>query len=309
MGSSWISNHVPTSEVDLREHSGRVGAVDALNWVTIFATGVRQNVARQVWTDSEGNNVSHVIGVLRGIRKYIRAEIPLIFVYDGRFSSEIRQMTDPRRSTEEVPYPQTDFYKMSLARVLDALGIPCVMDYPFDGDAGAAVLNRDGYADFVLSNDWDPLLFGAEIQIRNFTGQGKEDLVNRRALEQETGFSRRELIDIAFLVGTDYNDGLHNVSSESAMDALKMYGSLEAVYDQRDDKLPEIVDDLREIFFEPPSFEGINSRLLNNPPVPNPDLSAVEALMKEYEIPPEYIDQELSELERAMNHNNSLNKL
>ncbi len=305
MGSSWISDHVPTSKVDLSNHSGRVGAVDALNWVTIFATGVRKNTKRGVWTDSNGNNVSHVIGVLRGIRKYIRAEIPLIFVYDGKFSSDIRQMTDPRRSHENTPYPQTEFYKMSLARVWDALGIPCVMDYPFDGDAGAAVLNREGYADFVLSNDWDPLLFGAEIQIRNFTGRGKEELVNRRALEEETGLSRKELIDVAFLVGTDYNDGLHNVSAESAFDALSMYGSLEAVYDQRGEDLPEIVDDLREMFFDPPSFEGINSTLLNDPPAPNPDLSAVEALMKEYEIPSQNINQELSALEQAMTHNSS----
>lgn len=307
MGADWIGDYAPVSEIDLRNHSQRVGAVDALNWVTTFATGVENGASSQVCRDSEGRSVSHILGALSGIRKYIRAEIPLIFVYDGKISSEIRQMTDPNRSTKDTPYPQTKFYKRSLTQVLDALGIPSVMDYPFDGDAGAAMLNSEGYADFVLSDDWDPLLFGAETQIRNFTGRDPEELVHRRALEQETGCSREELIDVAIIVGTDYNDGLRNMSAASAFDALSMYGSLEAVYDRRTEDLPEIVDDLRELFLQPPSFEGVNSTLLENPPIPNPDLSHLKTLMEEYEIPSERISEEISALERTMDRSSDPN--
>jgi hypothetical protein len=40
MGADWIGDYAPISEIDLRNHSKRVGAVDALSWVTTFATGV-----------------------------------------------------------------------------------------------------------------------------------------------------------------------------------------------------------------------------------------------------------------------------
>ncbi|WP_265112039.1 hypothetical protein [Halosolutus halophilus] len=306
MGAPWIERFAPTSEIQLTKHSGRVGAVDALNWVTKMATGVQSNVPSHMWSNSNGNGVAHVIGTISGVRKYIRSDIPLIFIYDGEFSSSVRQMTDPGRSTEATPYPQSRFFKESTAKILDALGIPFIKDYPFDGEAGAAVLNRDGYADFVLSNDWDTLLFGAEVQIRDFTGQGSEVLANRRALEAETGFSQKELVDIAILVGTDYNDGLQNVSAESAMDALEMYGSLEAVYDRVDDPMPEIVDDLRDLFLDPPCFEGIDSALLNDPPIPSPNLDTVEALLAEYGVPSQFINRELDYLERAVTHAESV---
>jgi len=302
MGAPWVGQFAPTSDIQLTKHSGRVGAVDALNWVTEMSKGVQSNVPYHIWSNSDGNSVPHVIGTISGIRKYIRAEIPLIFVYDGEFSSSIRQITDPGRSTEDTPYPQNKFFKKSLARVLDALGVPFIKEYPFDGEAGAAVLDRDGYADFVLSNDWDALLFGAETQIRNFTGQGPEVLANRRALEAETGFSQAELVDVAILVGTDYNDGLQNVSAKSAMDALEMYGSIENIYERVSDPIPDIVDDLREMFLDPPSFDRVNSPLLDDPPTPRPKLDTVEALLTEYEVPSQFIDRELYHLERAMSH-------
>ncbi|WP_170831014.1 PIN domain-containing protein [Natronobacterium texcoconense] len=214
-------------------------------------------------------------------------------------------MTDPERSTEDTPYPQNEFFRESMAKTLDALDIPFVKEYPFDGEAGAAMLNREGYADFVLSDDWDALLYGAEIQIRGFTGQGPEELINRRALEAETEFSRRDLIDIAILVGTDYNDGLQNVSAESAMDALEMYGSLEAVYDRVNDRMPEIIYDLRDLYLDPPSFDGANLPILTDPPTPTPKLDTIESLLTEYEVPPQLIEQELSHLERALAHSKS----
>lgn len=307
MGASWVGHFTPTSEIQITEHSGRVGAVDALNWVTKVTTGVKSGVPYQVWSHSSGESVAHVIGTLRGVRKYIRSDIPLIFVFDGEFSSAVRQMTDPHRSTESTPYPQNEFFRESMARVLDALGIPFTMGYPFDGEAGAAVLNREDYADFVLSNDWDTLLFGAEVQVLNFTGQGSEKLANLRALEVETGFSRSELVDIAILVGTDYNDGLQNVSAASAMDAIEMYGSLEAVYSRVDDPIPDIVDDLRDMFLNPPSFDGVDSPLLENPPVPKPDLNALETLLEKYEIPPEHINRELYHLKRSVDKTGSNN--
>ena len=300
MGAPWVGRYTPTSKIQITEHSGRVGAVDALNWVTIMAEGVKSNVPHQVWLHSNGKSVAHVIGTLKGIRKYIRSDIPLIFVFDGKFSSELRQMTDPNRSTENIPYPQDEFFKESFAKILDALGIPLIMKYPYDGEAGAAVLNRDNYVDFVLSNDWDTLLFGAEIQVQNFSGQGSEVLANRRALEIETGFSRAELVDIAILVGTDYNDGLQNVSAASAMDAIKMYGSVEAVYDRVDDPMPDIVDDVRDMYLNPPSFDGVDSPLLDNPPVPKPDLGSVRKILEEYQMPSKFIERELICLKRAV---------
>lgn len=296
--AAWVGRFAPVSEIDITNHSGRVAAVDALNWVTQLSTGVQSGTA-DTYIRSDGRNVAHVLGTIRGVRKYVRAAVPLVFVFDGAFSAEIRQWTDPNRQSDETPYPQQEFFQRSLQRTLDGLGVPYV-EYPFDGEAGAASLNRCGYADFVLSNDWDALLYGAEVLVRNFTGSDPEELANLRGLLAEHGITREELIDIAIVVGTEYNDGLNGISAESALDGLRMYGSLEELQARADGSLLDPLDELRELMRDPPPIDPRECGLPEPAPPPDPRLEALERALRDCEVPPPLIDEELRHLERAV---------
>ena len=51
------------------------------------------------------------------------------------------------------------------------------------------------------------------------------------------GISREQLIDIAILVGTDYNEKMPGIGPKTALKLVKQYGSLEKIEDAKNMKL------------------------------------------------------------------------
>lgn len=299
MGSEWLGRFAPSSEIELDAHSGRTCAVDALNWITVYGSGFRNGNSTRIYSGSGEDDVSHVLGTIRGIRRFFHTDITPVFVFDGKFASECRQLTDPNRTSDETPYPQTAFYRESIAKTLSALDIPYIW-YPIDGEAGAAELNRMGYVDFTLSNDWDALLFGAETLVREYTNSEPTQLINLGGVLAELELTREELVNIALVVGTDYNDGLHGISAESALDGLRMYGSIDELEARADDSFPPVIDDLRDLLLNPPPIDLEEFGLPTSLPEPEPDIDALRHVLAEYKVPSGFVDSELYYLENVL---------
>ena len=122
--------------------------------------------------------------------------------------------------------------------LLRLLGIPTVKA-PSEGEAQAAHMARAGRVWAAASKDYDTLLFGAPRLLR-FTISGKEFLPSRgtfRPLTPELltlddelsrwGITRQGLIDLAILVGTDFNNGVHGIGPKKALALVQRHGSIE----------------------------------------------------------------------------------
>jgi flap endonuclease-1 len=90
------------------------------------------------------------------------------------------------------------------------------------------------------SQDYDSLLFGSPRLVRNLTITGKRKLPGKReyvTVEPEEimlgrvlerlGISREQLVEVAVLVGTDFNEGVKGVGPKRALQLIKTYGGLE----------------------------------------------------------------------------------
>jgi len=97
------------------------------------------------------------------------------------------------------------------------MGLP-VVQAPGEGEAQAVHMVVQGKARYVVSQDYDSLLFGAPRLVRNLTISGRRRLhgrsitVNPEALILSDiisglGISREELIEVGILCGTDFNPG------------------------------------------------------------------------------------------------------
>ena len=123
-------------------------------------------------------------------------------------------------------------------------------------------MKRKVYA--VASQDYDSLLFGAPILVRNINITGKRKLpgktfyveVKPEVIELEKnlkrlGINREQLIDIALLVGTDYNEGVKGIGPKKALSLIRKYGELEKLPESIRRKVPPDYEDIRRIFLEP----------------------------------------------------------
>ncbi|RCV64213.1 flap endonuclease-1 [Methanophagales archaeon] len=247
-----IREIVELRETNLGDLSGKIVAVDAYNTLYQFLSIIRQPDGTPL-ADSSGRTTSHLSGLIYRTTNLMEAGLKLVFVFDGKPSklkadvikarSERREAAMQKWEEAKVLFPKDAFKYAQASTRIDAtivadaktlltfMGIPYVQA-PSEGEAQAAYMAQNGDAELVSSQDYDSLLFGAPITIRNLSSPRKKaklELVELKALENTQGIIREELIDIAILVGTDFNEGIKGVGVKRARKLIKKHRCIENI--------------------------------------------------------------------------------
>src|SRR5207253_5737480 len=124
-------------------------------------------------------------------------------------------------------------------RLLSLIGIPW-REALEDGEAQARLMAPKGDVWAVGSKDYDCLLFGAPILARYLTLTGREYLPSKKTSRplipelvklaenlQTLGISREQLVDLALLVGTDFNEGVMGIGPKKGLALIRKYGVAE----------------------------------------------------------------------------------
>jgi flap endonuclease-1 len=273
-------------QLTLEDLKGRSLAVDANNTLYQFLALIRMRDGR-AFTDSSGHVTSHLIGLLlRTSRLMADYDIRPVFVFDGK-PPELKMRTlHERRSYRErarkeweeavqredlatawskavrmdsLTQPMQDDAK----KLLELLGIPSVQA-PEEAEAQAAYMAAQGDVWAANSRDYDSILFGSPRLVRYVTISGQEflpsrgiarplipELIELEELLKHLEVTREQLIDMAILIGTDFNKGAKGVGPKTAHKLIKQYQSLEALPDWYRSLLSESLDQVREIFMKP----------------------------------------------------------
>jgi flap endonuclease-1 len=150
--------------------------------------------------------------------------------------------------------------------LLRLMGVPTVQA-PSEGEAQAAHMAATSSAIWAAaSKDYDSLLFGAPRLVRFLTISGKEFLPSRgtfRPIVPETivlatlldgwGIDREGLVDLAMLVGTDFNEGIKGIGPKKALTLVQQHRRIEHMPDAIRQALgePAALDEVRHIFLNP----------------------------------------------------------
>ena len=239
------------------------------------------------FTDSSGHVTSHLIGLLlRTTRLIADFDIRPVFVFDGKPPPEKMQTIAGRRSAREKAKRDwkaavergdystawskavrmdslTQEMQQDAKRVLTLLGISTVQA-PQEGEAQAAHMARRGDVWAANSRDFDSVLFGAPRLVRYVTISGKEylpsrgtsrpltpELIDLRTLLDKLHVTLEQLVDLAILVGTDFNEGVRGIGPKTALKLVKTHGALEKLPAGLKDSLPPNLERLRGLFLSP----------------------------------------------------------
>jgi flap endonuclease-1 len=245
-----IAELVEPQEVRLDALAGKIVAIDAYNTLYQFLSIIRQPDGTPL-QDSAGRVTSHLSGLIYRMTNLMEKGIKPVFVFDGK-PSELKtevirarseRRMDASRKWEEakVLAPEEALkYAKASSRISDTivadaktllsyLGIPCVQA-PAEGEAQAAYMVKRGDAELVSSQDYDCLLFGAPVMIRNLSAprrKAQPELISFHALAEKHGITREELVDIAILIGTDFNPGIKGIGVKRALKLIKEHHSIE----------------------------------------------------------------------------------
>ena len=263
---------VSPEEISLKDLEGRTVAIDAYNTIYQFLSGIRQRDGSPLM-DQNGNVTSHLSGILYRTASIVDKGIKPIYVFDGDSSEHKAKTLEQRRAIKEEAMEKWEEAKAagnieearkfairtsrmspyileSSKKLLEYMGIPYVQAEG-EGEAQGAYMVEQGDAWAVASQDYDCLLFGAPRIVRNLTLSG--GLSNLEYLElqkvlEDIDLTREQLIDVALMVGTDFNEGLHGIGAKTGLKLIRN-NTLEDILVQKG--ITEVnvePDELRDIF-------------------------------------------------------------
>jgi flap endonuclease-1 len=278
---------VEARRVAIDDLAGKRVAIDGHNILYQFLSIIRSRQGDPL-RDREGRVTSHLSGLIYRNSRLIEAGIKLAYVFDGRphrFKTKvIRERSQVRRqarvkydeAVKEGRVEDAKRYAQATAtvnvdiigdakRLITLMGVPWVQA-PEEGEAQSAFMAARGDVWASGSQDFDSLLFGAPVLVRNLNITGRRKLPRKnvyvkvepevielgkflRALE----LTREQLIDVGILVGTDYNPkGIKGIGPKTALKLIKKHGTIEeAMPHIKNPEFPHPLEEIRELFAEP----------------------------------------------------------
>ena len=280
-----LGDIVPRTPAEVSDFSGWVMAMDAFNTLYQFISTIRQPDGTPLM-DDRGRITSHLSGLLYRTSSLIESGIKPVFVFDGTSPDEKEGTVESRRHIRETAEKEwqeaIDEGDMERAArkarqssrltseiieeskdLLRLMGIP-VVQAPSEGEAQAAYMAGKEDVKAAVSQDLDSLLFGAPLLVRNLAVSGRRKVARRdiyitvtpeiielEAVLEVNGITREQLVDMAILVGTDFNKGVRGIGAKTGLKLIKKHGNLEEVMKAKGIEIPNYRR-LREIFLDPP---------------------------------------------------------
>ena len=266
-----------TRQIKLEELNGQRVAIDGYNVLYQFLTSIRQ-ADGTLLSDSEGRVTSHLSGILFRFSNLVENGLKLCLVFDGKppaLKMDVLEVRRQRKLRAQVEWEAAlEAGDMETARtkaqqttrldsnmvqeskeLLDLLGIPWVQA-PSEGEAQVAHLLSTGKVDYGASQDFDTVLFGASKLVRNLTLSGRRKLPKQQKWVEVTpeiidveksletlNLNREQLVDVAILMGTDFNQGIDGIGPKKGLKLLQECGNAEKALE----KIGKRIDNLEEI--------------------------------------------------------------
>lgn len=235
----------------LEELKGKRLAIDAFNTLYQFLTIIRQPDGTPLM-DAQGRITSHLSGLFYRTCSLLEAGARPCLVFDGE-PSDLKKKTIAERAAAKLEAEEAMKAAREAGRLeeagrlaqrtarltremveeskllLDLMGVPWVQA-PSEGEAQCAEMAAQGVVDAAGSQDYDTLLFGAPLLVRNITIAGKRKVAGRNIYSEvvpekifleenlaRLGIERKQLVWIGLLAGTDFNQGVYGIGPKKAL--------------------------------------------------------------------------------------------
>ncbi len=245
-----IGDVLEKREVSFDELRGTI-AVDAFNALYQFLSIIRQRDGTPLM-DSKGRVTSHLSGLFYRTCNFLEKGVKPVFVFDGK-PSILKARTIDERAERKIDalekfkqaQAEGDVEEMRVfamqttkltgdmieqsKRLLELMGVPWIQANG-EGEAQCAAMCRQGAVVAAASQDFDGLMFGSPVLVRNLAISGKRklprrnvfvDVVPEKFVLQENlerlGIAQRQLVWIGMLSGTDFNKGVYGIGAKKAL--------------------------------------------------------------------------------------------
>jgi flap endonuclease-1 len=269
-----LKDLISPEQLTFQDLDGKTIAIDAANIIYQFLSSIRQRDGTPLM-DQNGRVTSHFSGIIYRTSSLIEKGIKPIYVFDGKSSYLKKETQDKRReikiesekkwkkaldegNIEEARKHAVRTSRMSSdilqgsQKLLELMGIPYIQAQG-EGEAQASYMVEKGDVWCVGSQDYDCLLFGAPRMVKNLTISGSKYEIELLTLEKilnSLEISREQLVDLALLVGTDFNEGIKGIGAKKGLKLIKEHGNVYNILKKLDVSFEVDPEILRNLFLK-----------------------------------------------------------
>jgi len=318
MGNADLRELAVIEPIRFEELTGSVVAVDAHNWLYKYLTTTVKWTADAAYTTDDGTEVANLIGIVQGLPKFFDNDITPVFVFDGGVTDLKTDEIERRREAKEEAEQRakearergddvaaarlesrtqrlTATIHETTRELFDLLDVP-YLEAPAEGEAQTAYMARtDDRVDYAGTEDYDSLLFGAPLTLRQLTSKGDPECMEFEATLEKHDVTWEQLIDVAILCGTDFNEGVSGVGPKTAVKEIHEHGDLWGVLEARDEYV-EHADVIRDIFRDPDVTDEYEFETTMSPDI----AAAREYVTETWGIPSDEVERGFTRIEEAV---------
>ncbi len=321
-----LSGVIESSPVSLEQFAGKKIAIDAYNALYQFLSIIRQRDGTPLM-DYNGRITSHISGIFYRTVRLLELGIRPVYVFDGPPPNLKRRTLEERYAIKEEAKREwkeaIEKGDMETARskaqatsrltrgmveeskqLLELMGIPHIQA-PSEGEAQASALVLGGQAYACASQDYDSLLFGAPLLIKNFTMSGRRKLPKKDIYVEvepelidlgknlsKLGLTRQKLVWMGLLVGTDFNEGVKGIGPKKAYKLVRECSSLKDVIAKANSNFEVEPEELENLFLHPEVKEF-------EIPTLTPDPKGLEQYLTSRAFSPERVKNTISAISKV----------
>ncbi|XP_060119733.1 DNA excision repair protein ERCC-5-like [Heteronotia binoei] len=142
---------------------------------------------------------------------------------ETNLSVEQNALRSQKQQQERIAATVTGQMFLESQELLRLFGIPYI-EAPMEAEAQCAVLDLTDQTSGTITDDSDIWLFGARHVYKNFFSQKKYvEYYQYVDFQNQLGLDRNKLINLAYLLGSDYTEGISNVGYVTAMEILNEF--------------------------------------------------------------------------------------
>jgi flap endonuclease-1 len=325
-----ISEIIPKKEIQISALNGKTVAVDAFNTLYQFLTTIRQSDGTPLM-DSKGRTTSHLSGLFYRNLNLMKEGLKLVYVFDGKppemkmaeiarrkeAKEQAREKFEEAKQKEDIDSMRkyagrdvkiTQEIINESKELLVAMGIP-VIQAVGEGEAEASYLARGRKVWASASQDFDSILYGTPILIRNLTLSRKRktssglyvdvnpEIIELQDVLNKLNISLSQLICLAILVGTDYNPGgVKGLGQKRALEIVSKFESPVEIFDFVKKSEKYTLDFNWQGIYK--IFNEYGGELRQNIKFPEADKEKIKNLLKDFEFSETRIENGLEKLEK-----------
>jgi flap endonuclease-1 len=255
--------------IQIKTLMGSTIAIDGTLWLYQILCAVRKSNDGAI-LNSKGDDITILNTLFSRLLFLKKMKIKPIFVFDGKppeFKDDIIRnrksakkkaqdkidCNDYTSSTEKKQLIQKSSHitKKDITncrKLLDLMGIPYI-DSPSEADAQLGYLYKNGIVDYVITEDSDIIIYGANKIIRNFKSSASTcELLDMNVFYEKISLSQRNLAEIAIILGCDYYPGIKGIGHKRI---LKMINENNIDINLVNEEDKELIKKIIKFYLEP----------------------------------------------------------